>query len=123
MKRVAFLGSGEMARHIAHYMIEDRQFEIAGYFDDYAIVGDVINGYPIIGKINNVLDQFKKGTFDEIVTAIGFTRLEYRKDLYNYFKNNIPFATFVHSSCFIDYSAILEEGVVLFPNCIIDKKL
>ena len=35
-KRVAFIGSGELAVHIAHYMVEDDQFEVVGYFDDYA---------------------------------------------------------------------------------------
>jgi len=118
-KKVAFLGSGEMARHIAHYMIEDNQFDVVGYFDDFTDKGKIVNGFPILGKINEVEESFKNGIFDELINAIGFTRMEYRKELFERFVNKVPFATFIHSSCLVDSTAKIGKGVVVFPFAIL----
>lgn len=119
MKRVAFIGSGEMARHIAHYMVEDKQFEVVGYFDDFVEVGTIVNGYPVLGKLDDIEDSFKKGVFDEMINAVGFTRMEYRKETFERFEHTIPFATFIHSSVLLDSTAKIGKGVVIFPFCII----
>jgi sugar O-acyltransferase (sialic acid O-acetyltransferase NeuD family) len=118
-KRIAFLGSGEMARHIAHYMVEDNQFDIAGYYDDFSEVGSLINGYPVLGKISDVENGYKQKKFDELINAIGFTRLEYRKELFEMFDNKVPFGTFIHSTCLVDSTAKIGKGVVVFPFTIL----
>lgn len=118
-KRIAFLGSGEMARHIAHYMVEDNQFDVMGYFDDYSKVGSLVNNYPILGKISDVIKAHDDGIFDELINAIGFTRLEYRKELFEMFENKVPFGTFIHSSCLVDSTAKIGKGVVVFPFSIL----
>ncbi|MGI6478984.1 MAG: hypothetical protein ACOX0M_06035 [Salinivirgaceae bacterium] len=119
MKRVAFIGSGEMARHVGHYMVEDNQFEVVGYYDDFTPVGTIVNNYPILGKLDDVEMQYKQGVFDELSIAVGYTRMQYRKDAFERFKNKIPFATFIHSSCIIDSTAKIGEGVLIFPKSVI----
>lgn len=119
MKRIAFIGSGEMARHIAHYMVEDNQFEIAGYFDDFTPVGTIVNNYPILGKLDDIICQYKLGVFHELINAIGFTRMLYRKDVFERFENDVPFGTFIHSTCLVDSTAKIGKGVVVFPFCIL----
>jgi len=119
MKKIAFIGSGEMARHIAHYMVEDKQFEIAGYFDDFVKAGTIINGYSVLGKLDDIEESFKKGVFDEMINAIGFTRMQYRKETFERFEYTIPFATFIHSSVLVDSTAKIGKGVVVFPFSII----
>jgi sugar O-acyltransferase (sialic acid O-acetyltransferase NeuD family) len=114
-KRIAFIGSGEMAKHIAHYMVEDDQFEIAGYFDDYAPVGSIVNDYPILGTLDSLEKAHAAGTFDQLINAIGFTRMEYRKETFERFSGKVPFATFIHSTALIDSTATIGEGVVIFP--------
>lgn len=118
-KRIAFLGSGEMARHIAHYMIEDNQFDVVGYFDDYTEKGEVVNGFPVLGKLDEVEKSLKENVFDELINAIGFTRMEYRKEVFQRFEKKIPFATFIHSTCLVDSTAKIGKGVVVFPFCIL----
>lgn len=118
-KRIAFLGSGEMAKHIAHYMIEDNQFDVVGYFDDYTQKGEIVNGFPILGKLDEVETALEENIFDELINAIGFTRMEYRKELFERFENKVPFATFIHSSCLVDSTAKIGKGVVVFPFCIL----
>jgi sugar O-acyltransferase (sialic acid O-acetyltransferase NeuD family) len=119
MKRVAFIGSGEMARHVAHYMTEDKQFEVVGYYDDFAPVGSIVNNYPVLGKLDDIETQFKNGVFDELSNAIGFTRMQYRREVFERFENKIPFAIFIHSSCIVDPSAKIGKGCVIFPKCIL----
>lgn len=118
-KRVAFIGSGELARHIAHYVVEDNQFEVVGYFDDYTKVGEIVNDYPIIGKLSDIPAFYKKGVFDELINAIGYTRMLYRKEVFEQFADAIPFATFIHSSCFVDKTASIGKGVIIFPFSIV----
>jgi sugar O-acyltransferase (sialic acid O-acetyltransferase NeuD family) len=108
-----------MAKHIAHYMVEDKQFEIVGYFDDYSPIGEIVNGYPIIGKLNDLEDAYKNKKFDELINAIGYTRMVYRKDVFERFEKIIPFATFIHSSCIVDSTAKIGKGVVVFPFTIL----
>lgn len=119
MKKVAFIGSGEMARHVGHYMVEDKQFEVVGYYDDFTPVGTIVNNYPILGKLDDVEKQYKQGVFDELSIAVGFTRMQYRKEVFERFENKIPFATFIHSSCIVDSTAKIGKGVVVFPFCIL----
>lgn len=119
MKKVAFLGSGEMARHIAHYMVEDNQFEIAGYYDDYIAVGTEVFGYKVLGTIDDLEKDFKKGVFDEVINAIGYSHFDFRKKLYERFFDIIPHATFIHSTCLVDSTAKIGKGVVVFPFCIL----
>ncbi len=118
-KRVAFLGSGEMARHIAHYMVEDNQFDVVGCYDDFAEKGTMAFGYPILGRLNEVEQDYRNGVFDEIINAIGYTRFKYRKELYDRFVDKVPFATFIHSTCLVDSTAKIGKGVVIFPFCIV----
>ena len=119
MKKVAFIGSGEMARHVGHYMVEDKQFEVVGYYDDFTPVGTIVNNYPILGKLDDIEKQYKQGVFDELSNAIGYTRFQYRKEVFERFENIIPFATFIHSSCFIDSTAKIGKGVVIFPQSVL----
>jgi sugar O-acyltransferase (sialic acid O-acetyltransferase NeuD family) len=118
-KRIAFIGSGEMARHIAHYMVEDNQFEIVGYFDDYVSIGVIINNYPILGKLDDIEKSYSNNMFDELINAIGYTRMTYRKEVFERFESIIPFATFVHSTCLVDSTAKIGKGVVVFPYSIL----
>ena len=114
-KRVAFIGSGELAVHIAHYMVEDDQFEVVGYFDDYSDVGTENYKYRIIGKLDDVESAYRSNLFDELVNGIGFTRMAYRKEVFNRFVDKVPFANFIHSSCLIDSTAKIGQGVIIFP--------
>lgn len=119
MKKVAFIGSGEMARHVGHYMVEDKQFEVVGYYDDFTPVGTIVNKYPILGNLDDIEKQYKQGIFDKLSIAVGYTRMQYRKEVFERFENKIPFATFIHSSCIIDSTAKIGKGVVIFPNCVL----
>jgi sugar O-acyltransferase (sialic acid O-acetyltransferase NeuD family) len=117
--RVAFIGSGELAIHIAHYLVEDNQYEVVGFFDDYCTTDKTLDGYQFLGKISTIPKLFQENIFDKLIIAIGYTRMEYREELFNDFKGKIPFATFIHSSCYVDPTSKIGEGVIVLPKCLL----
>jgi sugar O-acyltransferase (sialic acid O-acetyltransferase NeuD family) len=119
MKKIAFIGSGELSRHIAHYIKTDAKFEVVGFFDDFTAVDTQIDSYKVIGKLSDIKDCFRHKVFDELVNGIGFSRMQYRKQVFDTYKDEIPFLTYVHSTCFVDVSAKIGRGVIIFPNALL----
>ncbi|WPU95790.1 acetyltransferase [Mucilaginibacter sabulilitoris] len=120
MKKLAIIGSGDLGQQIAYYAVQDRQFKIEGFFDDLKNTDNLVNQIPVLGGIKDIFSVFEQGRFDELLIGIGYKHMALRSDLYTRFQNIIPFARLIHSSCSIDQSSIIKEGVVIYPGCIID---
>jgi sugar O-acyltransferase (sialic acid O-acetyltransferase NeuD family) len=124
MKRLAIIGSGDLALQIAHYALSDNKLVPVGFFDDFENIGSIKNNYPILGKLCEIQQAYELGLFDYLMVGIGYNHMDKRADIFNYFKNiEIPFATIIHSSCFIDKSSRIAEGVFMYPGCIIDMNV
>jgi sugar O-acyltransferase (sialic acid O-acetyltransferase NeuD family) len=123
MKRLAIIGSGDLGAQIAHHAKDSGLYEPIGYFDDYEKHGTVKNGLPIVGSTEDVLGVFKKGAFDKLMIGIGYKHLKVRASLFQKFKGQIPFASILHRSCFIDKSCIIGEGVFIYPGCKLDMNV
>lgn len=119
MQTLAIIGSGDLGQQIAHYAIADKHYKTVVFFDDFATAQE-IKGYKIIGKTKDIISAYQKQEFDELIIAIGYKHLRVKKDLFNKFKDTIPFATIVHSSSWVDKTAIIEKGSVVYPGCLID---
>lgn len=123
MKKLAIVGSADLGQQIAWHVMQDKQFEIAGFFDDFQTKGVHINNLPVLGGLNDIAGSFSAAIFDELLIAIGYKHMTLRMELYLQHKNKIPFARFVHSSCIIDSSTTINEGAVIYPGCIIDQNV
>lgn len=121
MKRLVIIGAGDLGQQIAHFVTSDKQFDVVGYVDDWAEKGTLVCGKPVLGKIDDLLNLFANNYFDEVLIGVGYKHFDFRKSLYDRFKEKIPFATFVHSSCYVDPTAEIGKGVVVYPRCIIDR--
>lgn len=121
MKRIALIGSGDLAHQIAHQFVSVGQADILGYYDDFTPKGTIINNYPIIGQLDDIVKHYNEGKFDELVVAVGYTRLQYRKDVFERFEHKIPFATFIHPRCHIDKTAVIGEGTIMLADCIVGQ--
>lgn len=120
MKKTAIIGSGDLGQLIAHHAIQDRHYDVVGFFDDFRQQGETVNTIPVLGKINDIGQLYKKNIFDCIIIGIGYKHLAIRKELYERFKNKLPFGKIIHSSCYIDKTAQIGEGTVILPNCTLD---
>ena len=120
MKRLAIIGSGDLAKQIAHHAVNDKHYQLVGCFDDFKIKGEESNGLPILGNLDSIQDCFNQGIFDELIIGIGYNHMNFRQELFLKFEKTIPFSTIIHSSCFIDKSVKVGKGTIIYPGCIID---
>lgn len=123
MKRLAIIASGELGMQVAHWASAERAYEVVGFFDDVEPLGTPKNGYKILGTSDDIDHLFRQGAFDCLMIGIGYKHLARRKELFEKYKGRIPFANIIHSTCYVDPTAQLGEGILMYPGCIIDKKV
>jgi sugar O-acyltransferase (sialic acid O-acetyltransferase NeuD family) len=120
MKKLAIIGSGDLGQQIAWYATSDRKYQVVGFYDDFAVKGHICKGIPVLGKIEDVESDFEKGEFDELLLAIGYKHFKERMRIFNELKKTVPFGRLIHSSAYVDSSAIIGQGVIVYPGCVLD---
>jgi sugar O-acyltransferase (sialic acid O-acetyltransferase NeuD family) len=121
MIKLAIIGSGDLAKLIIHHAKINGRFDIVGIFDDFTNVGTYIDKIKVIGTIDNIIPFYERGIFEQLMVGVGYSRLEYRELIFNTFSPKIKFANIIHSSCIIDPSVKIGQGVFLFPSCVLDS--
>lgn len=113
MKKIAFLGSGELAVDLSNMAKDWNLYEIAGFIDGNREMGSVVNGYPVLGNDDDVVGLFKKGVFDCIFIGVGYLNFKVREKLYERFKGVVPFANIISPSAYIHPTASIGEGILM----------
>lgn len=121
MKKIGIIGSGDLGQQLMYHLSTDTTDVVVGYYDDFQVSEKIVNGVPILGKIEKIEEHFSKGIFDELIIGIGYKHLEFKKNIFQKFQGKIPFYTFIHSSAYVDKSTKIGEGSVVYPRCVIDK--
>ncbi|WP_312767463.1 acetyltransferase [Epilithonimonas sp.] len=121
MKRIAIIGSGHLGQQILYHIQSDTNNKVVGFFDDFQQKGNSVKNIPVLGGKDYIMEYFEKNIFDELVIAIGYKHLEVKRQLFEDFKNRIPFYSFVHSTSIVDPSAKIGKGTIIYPNCMIDQ--
>ena len=119
MKRILIIGSGDLGQQIAHYVSQSENYTIVGFVDDWVSVGECRRGFPIIGCVSQIEELYKENIFDELLIGIGYKHFDFRKSLFDKYKDIIPFATYIHPSCIVDKSAVIGRGSIILANCVI----
>ena len=120
-ERIAIIGSGDLGQSIAHYA-QSNGFEIVGFYDDFQ-QAEKVKGIPILGKLDEIESDYMEHVFDALVCAVGYKHFGFREKVFNKYRHelSIPFATIIDSSCHVDTTASIGDGVVIFPMAIVDK--
>ena len=121
-KTLAIIGSGHLGQQIAHYAIADNHYKKVVFFDDSSNES-YSNGIKIIGNSDAIEMEFEKKSFDEILIGIGYKHLKVRKQLFERFIEKIPFGKIIHSTSWVDKTATIKEGGVIYPCCCIDAQV
>ena len=121
-KTLAIIGSGHLGQQIAHYAIADNHYKKVVFFDDSSNES-YSNGIKIIGNSDAIEMEFEKKSFDEILIGIGYKHLKVRKQLFERFIEKIPFGKIIHSTSWVDKTATIKEGCVIYPCCCIDAQV
>ena len=123
MKRIAIIGSAHLGQQIAHHIHTDTEDKVVAFFDDFQPKGTIIDSISVIGGTNDVLEEYSKNSFDELLIGVGYNHMNTRKMLFEKYHNDIPFYKFIHSSCYVDPSAEIGAGTVIYPRCVIDQNV
>lgn len=123
MRRIAIIGSAAFGQQIVDTIENDsiESFEIAGYFDDFAVVGSKIKGYPVLGKIDSIVELYHQDRFDCVFIAIGYKHFAFKETVYNKIKNRIPLANIICKTAFIHPTSKIGEGVLIASFAIVNK--
>lgn len=119
---LAIIGCGELGMQIANYATIDNHYKDVVFFDDFSDVNKV-NGYRILGKIDSIAQAFQDHKFSELFLGIGYNHMEIRKRVFNNYYGKIPFGKIIHSTCYVDQTAVIKEGTIIYPYSIIDKNV
>lgn len=121
MKRLTLIGTKEFSEQIIAFAQKTGEYEFVGYFDDLVEKGTIINGKPVLGRVEEAIVLFKQGVFDYIFEGIGYTRFDLREYYYNLLKGKVPFANIIVQSAKISQNVQLGEGVFVGGGTIIDS--
>ncbi len=121
MKDIAIIGAGGFGREV-HMLIdriniEQKIYNIIGYYDDDLGLPSSINGKPFLGNI----DELKRNTAElYLVIAVGSPEIKMQiySQLMNF--NNFKFSTLIDPSVIIDLnSSEVGMGVIICSNSIV----
>ena len=120
-RRIAIIGSGDLGQSIAYYG-KSNGYSIVGFYDDFQ-QSDSVFGIPILGKLDQVVDDYTKGIYDALLCGIGYKHFNFRESVYTKYsiENHIPFATIIDKSCHVEATATIGDGTALFPGAYLDK--
>lgn len=125
MKKIAIIGAGGFGLEVAMLIEQINEYkkcwDLIGYFDDNLEKGSTINGYEILGCINDI--NLVKDTL-YIVLAIGDPTLK-RKILSKISNAIIKFPTLVHPSVIMGNKEYIDigDGTIICAGCIITTNI
>lgn len=120
MKKLAIVGTRDLAKQIQHFVTADNQYEVVGWIDDLEKPSTIVNGIPVLGSTDEAEKLYKQGKFECVLIGIGYTRFDLRESVFEKLHGKVPFGKFVHSTCYVDPTSKIGEGCVIYPRCIID---
>lgn len=121
-KRLTLIGTKEFADQIIGFANRTGEFEFVGYFDEIEPSGNLINGFPVLGKVDDAVKLYQEGVFDCIFIAVGYTRFDLRELFYNKLKGKVPFANIIDPTAELGRDVVLGEGIYVGRNAIIDDE-
>ncbi len=116
-KVLAILGAGELGKQIANFALKDNHYNKVCFYDDFNV------NEEIKGNTNDLISDFNNKLFDELIIGIGYIHLKASEEKYTFLKNKVKFGKIIHSTSWVDQSAIIGDGCVIYPKCVIDKNV
>lgn len=117
---LGIVGASDLGQLIAYHAITYCGFTKVLFFDDYKKSNELVKKNLVYGNTNEVEIAYLKKEITHIIIGIGYKHIEFRKKIFERFRDKIPFASVIHPSAFIDKSCHIGDGVVILPGCILD---
>ncbi len=116
---IFIIGAGGVGRETAWIIEEINKknptYRIVGFIDDNKdVVGEIINGYKVLGDTNYLINNFKK---NRIVVAIANYKV--KKLIVEKLQGNFIFETIIHPNVGISKTIEIGKGTIIYPGVII----
>jgi len=119
--RLAIIGAGDLGFSVLRLTNEIPHLRTVGFFDDNCESKKSIHGVSVLGTLESIEELWEQKAFDSLIIAIGYNHIKFRKELFTQLKAlKIPFANVIHPSSIIATDAVVGEGTILFPGCVLD---
>jgi sugar O-acyltransferase (sialic acid O-acetyltransferase NeuD family) len=115
-KRLVIYGAGGHGCSLAALVRHSEDYELVGFLDDGLPAGGVIDGLPILGG-GEQLDQLAQQGICLAVNGVGGVGdLPARLSVYGQLENAGYYCpTVIHRTAFLEESAVLADGVQVYP--------
>ncbi len=117
MKKIGLIGFGEMAQQIKQFIFYQNKGKVLFHcFDDILYKKKIKNSHRFSDYL---LDKFSD---HEFYVCLGYKHLKKKEFIIQELLSNkrkVP--PFIHSTAFISPEARIEDGVIIYPMCTIDK--
>ena len=123
MKNLLIIGAGGVGREVSLIVQQinrlDPTWNLIGFFDDnYENWGKVINGYTVIGGVDN-LEFFSEDHY----VIIAISNYKVKKKIVERLKGKFKFATIVHPNIWIHDFMTLGEGSIVYDGVVITSNV
>lgn len=116
--RVSIVGFGDLGKQFLNFLKQDKSFTDFIFFDDSSKNSNKEN---IFAFFDYLLDCHRDNSF---FIALGYKHLSLKHHiLIKLSELNRSIPSFIHSSCFVSDSALVNNGAFLYPLCNIDKNV
>jgi sugar O-acyltransferase (sialic acid O-acetyltransferase NeuD family) len=119
MKTLGIIGGGHLGQQLAYHALS-LQFDKVVFFDDTQARGMVHKYGTTLGAVADINTAYKNQEFDALIVGIGYKHMAFRKAIFEQYQGIIPFANIIHKTAWVDPSATLGEGIVIYAAAIID---
>jgi len=121
LDKICVIGAGGHGREIIQILKDinriKKEYEILGFIDDnYKLLSKQFNGYPVVGGIRESVEKY--GTNIKYVLGIGDPQTK-KRITEELAPNNLDWPIIIHPSVRLTEHITLEQGVVIFPGCVI----
>lgn len=120
MKNIAVVGAGGFGREVKVLIdainVQNKIYNFIGFYDDAIPKGTIINGFPILGKVEDL-----NHIADNLSVALGIGDPEKKRKIVELVHNSkITYDNLIHPSTIISTDEVsIGMGVIICANCIV----
>lgn len=127
MEKVVIIGGKSSATLIADNIYDaqkkyNKPIEVLGFAYNHRSVGEEINGYPVLSKVEDVYERYKNQKDVKFVYQM-YDIQNMEKTIRQKDSLNIPmnrFLTFIHPSTMVARSAKIDFGTMILAHCVVN---
>lgn len=122
MLNVVIVGSSGHAKVIIDIIEKEQKYHIVGLIDSYKNIGEIVSGYKIIGKEEDIPELIKGLNIHGGIVGIGdnWTRSNVVSKIMEIYPN-FNFVKAIHPSARIAKGVDIGKGTAIMANCVINS--